>query len=33
MIRTEQGKQIGESDIVSFGIFQYLGEFIILFSN
>lgn len=29
MIRTEQEGQIGETDAVSFIIFQHLGEFII----
>lgn len=32
-IRTEQERQIGEIDTVSFILFQYLGQFIIIFYN
>lgn len=33
MIRTEQERQIGETDAVSFIAIQYLGEFVIIFYN
>lgn len=33
MIRTEQERQIGETDAVSFITIQYLGEFVIIFYN